>query len=463
MSRPEPGAGHERASGVAAGVLEGGSAATNPADERVALGVLVPLAVQHLLVMITGPISSVFLVSNALQLDAQTSGRLLSAFFLVSAIGTIVQSTGPLGVGSRLPFVMLPGGAAVVLFIQVAQQTSPQTATGAVLLTSVCCLLLVPVFLRIVRFFPPLVIGVMVVVIGVNLLRITAGLVLDPAGGAEAGALALMGFTIAVTVLCFRFLPGGWARISVLLGLVIGALAASVFGQHGSTDRSQLLAGPVLAGPALLPFGRPEFNLLATVPMLIFAIGAMAEATGQTVLNTEAVGKPLDFRRDVGGTLRGDVVTSLLAGLVGGPIMVTSGENIGIVRISAVRSRFVTLGTGVLLAAIAFLAPVARLVNTIPAAVIAGTGVVVFAMIAALGIRMLAQVDLGRDDNLLVATLALVAGLIPVVAPKIYGELPPGLRLVLGSGVTMATLVGVLGNLLFRAGRRPNADDGAKP
>lgn len=439
--------------------LENSTDPPNPADERVPLKSLVPLAVQHLLVMITGPISSVFLVSNALHLDAGTSGRLLSAFFLVSAIGTILQSTGPFGIGSKLPFVMLPGGAAVVLFIQVAQQTNPQTATGAVLLTSVCCLVLVPLFLRIVRFFPPLVIGVMIVAIGVNLLRITAALVLDPDGGAQVGALALMGFTILATVLCFRFLPGNWSRISVLLGLVIGAVAAALTGQMG---QGPLLSGPVFAGPALLPFGTPQFNVLATLPMLIFAIGAMAEATGQTVLNAEAVGKRLDFRRDVGGTIRGDVVTSILAGLLGGPIMVTSGENIGIVRISAVRSRFITLGTGVLLALIAFLAPVARLVNAVPAAVIAGTGVVVFAMIIALGIRMLAQVDLGRDDNLLVATLALVAGLIPVVTPKIYSELPSGLKLVLGSGVTMATLIGVLANLLFRGRRRPTGDRGVE-
>lgn len=416
----------------------------NPADERVPLRMLVPLSVQHLMVMITGPISSVFLVSSALDLDAATTGRLLSTFFLVSAVGTILQSTGPLGVGSKLPFVMLPGGAAVILFIQTAQETSPQTAMGAVLLTSVCCFVLVPLFLRIVRLFPPLVIGVMVVVIGVNLLRITVGLVLGEDGSATTSALALMGFTILATVLFFRFLPGGWGRVSVLLGLVAGAIAAQLTGQMGA-----VAGGPTFAGPELAPFGRPEFDVLATVPMLIFAIGAMAEAAGQTVLNTEAVGKRLDFRRDVGGTIRGDVLTSLLSGALGGPIMVTSGENVGIVRISAVRSRWVTFGTGILLAVIAFVAPVARLVEAVPAAVIAGAGVVVFAMITALGIRMLAQTDLGSDKNLIVATLALVAGLTPVVAPAIYAGLPSELRLVASSGVTMATLVGVLGNLLF--------------
>jgi xanthine/uracil permease len=206
----------------------------NPADERVPVRILLPLAVQHLLVMITGPISSVFLVSHALKLDADMSARLLAAFFLVSAIGTAFQSTGWLRVGARLPFVMLPGGAAVALFIQIAQQAGARTATGAVLLTAVCCFALVPVFLRIIRLFPPLVLGVMVVVIGVNLLRITAQLVLGSGGAAKPASLGLMAATIVATMLLARFLRGGWRRIAVLLGMVFGTVLGAVCPPSGS-------------------------------------------------------------------------------------------------------------------------------------------------------------------------------------------------------------------------------------
>lgn len=428
----------------------------NPADERVPLRVLLPLAAQHLLVMITGPISSAFLVTRALKLHPDTSARLLAAFFLVSAIGTALQSTGPFRLGARLPFVMLPGGAAVVLFIQIAQQTGPRTATGAVLLTSVCCFALVPLFLRFVRLFPPLVLGVVVVVIGVNLLRITAQLVLGQKGTASPASLGLMVATILVTVLLFRFLRGGWRRMAVLLGMVAGTAIAAITGQMGAMP-----SGPVLAWPQPLPFGAPHFDIIATLPLLLFGIGAMAEATGQTVLNAEAVGKPIDLKRDVGGTIRGDAITTLISGLLGGPVMVTSGENVGIVRITAVRSRFVTLGTAVLLAVFAFLAPVARLINAIPAAVVAGAGLVIFAMITMLGVKMLQQVDFSRDAHLMVATVAIVAGLLPILAPNIYQELPTSLRLLLGSGVTMTTLLGVLGNLLFH--RRQSRSRPAPP
>jgi xanthine/uracil permease len=105
--------------------------------------------------------------------------------------------------------------------------------------------------------------------------------------------------------------------------------------------------------------------------------------------------------------------------------MVTSGQNIGIVRMSGVRSRYVTLGTAALLAVLAFVAPVARLISDIPAPVVGGAGIVVFAMITVLGIRLLRPVDLGSDATLMTATLAVPAGgaaggrpgHVPVAAP----------------------------------------------
>jgi xanthine/uracil permease len=223
----------------------------------------------------------------------------------------------------------------------------------------------------------------------------------------------------------------------------------------------QRAGGPVLSWPTLLPFGAPVINVLASLPLLLYGIGAMAEATGQTVLNGEAIGVRLDRRRAVPRTIRGDAVTSLLSGLLGGPLMVTSGENIGIVRMSGVRSRYVTLGTAALLAVLAFVAPVARLISDIPAAVVGGAGIVVFAMITVLGIRLLRPVDLGGDATLMTATLAILAGALPVVAPATYQSLPPTLRLVLGSGVTMAALVGVLANLLFRSA--VTSENGPRP
>jgi len=421
---------------------------TAPVDERVPLRVLAPLSVQHLLVMIAGPISSAFLVTSALQLTPDASARLLAALFLLSGIGTAVQSTGPFGIGARLPFVMLPGGAAVALFIQVAQAAGPATASGAVLVAALLMVVAAPLFTSLMRFFPPVVLGAMIVVIGVNLVRINANLLVDTPRGPSATSLVLAGATVLAIVLAHRFLPDRLRRVAVLLGIVVGTGVAAAWDRLGEVP-----AGPVLAVPTPLPFGTPVFDLIAALPLVLFSVGAMAEAAGQTVLTVEAVDRAPQ-RRDVTRTIRGDGVTSLLAGLFGGPLMVTSGENIGIVRLSRVRSRYVTLGTGVLLVVLAFVAPVGRWLSAVPSAVVGGAGLVVFAMITVLGVRLLQQADLNADATLMTATLALVAGLLPVVAPTVYQALPTPARLVLGSGVTMAAVVGVAANLLLsrRAG-----------
>jgi len=251
-------------------------------------------------------------------------------------------------------------------------------------------------------------------------------------------------------VLAFRLLPVGWRRFAVMIGIAVGTAAAALLGRLGPVG-----SGPVLSWPTPLPFGTPTVNLLASVPLLLYAVGAMAEATGQTVLNADAIGRPLDRRRDVPRTIRGDAVTSLLSGVFGGPLMVTSGENIGIVRLSGVRSRFVTLGTAVLLALLAFVTPVARLINAVPSAVVGGAGMVVFGMITVMGIHLLRAVDLARDSNLMTATLAVLAGVLPIVAPATYQALPPTVAMVLGSGVTTAAVVGVLSNLVFRTSAKP--------
>jgi xanthine/uracil permease len=421
---------------------------TSAVDERVPPSIAAPMALQHLLVMIAGPISSAFLIARGLQLSPAASAQLLSALLLLSGIGTAIQSLGPCRLGARLPFVMLPGGASVVLFIQVARATTPATATGAVLCAGLFMLVVAPLFTRLMRYFPAVVLGSMIVVVGLNLIKITVGLLADTPRGPSSHALGLAGVTVLAVVLGYRFLPGVLRRFSVLIGIAVGTAVAAAGGALGP-----VAGGPVLAWPKPLPFGVPSFDLLATVPLLLFSVGAMAEATAQTVLNAEAVGAPDDRGRRVTGTIRGDALTSMLAGLFGGPLMVTSGENIGIVRISSVRSRFVTLGTAVALVALSVLAPVARWINAIPAPVVGGAGLVVFAMITALGVRLLRPAALDRDATLMTATLAIAAGVIPIVASGVYQALPPRLGLVLGSGVTMSALVGVLANLVFRADR----------
>ncbi|MCO4865464.1 purine/pyrimidine permease [Cupriavidus sp. WGlv3] len=434
-----------------------------PVDERLPWRRLFVFGLQHVLVMAASPIASVFLMSKALNFPPALAVQLLSATFVICGLGTLLQSLGKRGIGARLPFVMLPGGAPIVLFILIAQQTDVQTAAGAVILTGVFYFLVLPVFRRCLRYFPPVVVGTMLLLVAINLAQVSGKLVAGhPAAGNAVDPLnLLLAFaTIACTVAASRWLSGMLAQLAILLGLLGGALVA---GLAGAFHFGQVSMSPLLALPTPFPFGWPTFDVVAAIPLMVFAVISMVEATGQTLAISDAVGRPVDQQRDVPRTIRADALTSLLGGMFGTSLIITSGENIGIVRATGVRSRFVTAMSGAILVAFGLLVPVSALISAIPEAVVGGTGLVVFCIVGTMGIDMLRKVDLRDHANMYVVAVALAVGLLPILVPGIYGGLPANLRILVGNGVAMGAITAALLNFLFfHTGlRTATADTGA--
>ncbi|MCF2128270.1 purine/pyrimidine permease [Strepomyces sp. STD 3.1] len=421
----------------------------HPVDESRPFHRILLFGVQHVLVMAATPISAIFLMSATLGLDDGLTVDLLSAAFVLSGVGSLIQSLGPWKFGPRLPFVMLPGGAPLILFLAIAEQHGLPTAGGAVILTAAFCFVVLPVFSRLLAFFPALVIGTMIVIVGVNLVKVGALLVTGPPGSpgfADPGKLGLGMATIGFTIVFYLLFTGVLRQLAVMLGLLAGtALAAAT----GAIHTGALADGPLVTLPHLMPFGTPEFNLVAALPLMLYSLASMAEATGQTVINAEAVGKTIDKRTDVPKTVRGDALTSLLGGCFGLPLMVTSGENIGIVRVTGVRSRFVTAVAGVVLVVIGLLAPVTHAISVIPSAVVGGTAMIVFGVITVLGIQMLGRSDLDRHTSTFVVAVALALGLLPILVPGVYGGFPPNVRILLESGVAVGACVAAVLNVLF--------------
>ncbi|MYW43009.1 solute carrier family 23 protein, partial [Streptomyces sp. SID161] len=176
---------------------------------------------------------------------------------------------------------------------------------------------------------------------------------------------------------------------------------------------------------------------------------------GQTVINAEAVGKDIDIRSAVPRTVRGDALTSLIGGCFGLPLMVTSGENIGIVRVTGVRSRYVTAAAGAVLVILGFLTPVARAISVMPSAVVGGAAMAVFAVITVLGVQMLGRASLEDHTAALTCAVALALGLLPVLVPGVYAGFPSGVRILLESGVAVGALTAAVLNVFFHhLGRR---------
>jgi uracil-xanthine permease len=418
-------------------------------DERLPLAKLILFALQHVLVVAASPITAVFLVAKALGLSSALTVDLISATFLVCGLGTLLQSFGPLKFGARMPFIMVPGGAPVVLFVLIAQQTDLQTAAGATILTGFVYFLLLPVFARCLRFFPRIVIGTMLILVADNHIRIYGVVIVGKPGTAEFGAPIGIGLalaTVGFTVLFAKLFEGMLGQLAVLLGLLAGAALAWALGVMSFAG---VWSGAIVTVPTPLPFGMPHFDVLAALPLLIFSVISMAEATGQTVAIAEVVGKDIDPQTEVPKTIRGDALMSVLGGLFGTSLIITSSENIGIVQATGVRSRFVTAAAGALLVVIALLAPLGRLANAIPAPVVGGTALIVFSIIGVMGINLLRQVDLRSRANMYTLAAALTMGVLPIVVPGLYSRFPSTVQIVLGNGLAMGALTAVIVNALF--------------
>jgi uracil-xanthine permease len=422
---------------------------TPAVDAVLPIGQLLVFGLQHVLVMAAVPITSVFLVAKALGLSPALTVNLISATFLLCGIGTLLQSFGPWKFGARLPFVMVPGGAPIVMFLTIAQQRDLQTASGAVILTALFYFLVLPVFSRCLKYFPKIVIGTLLLLVSINLVKVYGGIIAGRAGTpnfADPANIGLALATIGFTVLFARLFKGMLGQLAVLLGLLAGAILAALFGRM---DFSGVASGPAWSAPTLLPFGMPHFDIVAAVPLLIFSVISMVEATGQTVAVAEVVGKQVEPRDVVPRTIRGDALISFIGGFFGTSMIITSGENIGIVRATNVRSRYVTATAGVMLILVALSALLGRLFNAIPSAVVGGTAMVVFAIIGTMGIDMLRKVDLHERGNMFVLAGALTMGLLPILVPGLYSKFPETLQLVLGNGLAMGSITAIVLNIFF--------------
>lgn len=411
------------------------------------------LALQHVLVVAATPITAVFLIAQALHFSSGVTTSLLSATFLMCGLGAILQSLGIGSFGARLPFIMVPGGAPIAIFIAIALQTNIQTAIGAVILTSLFYFIALPVFRRFLHHFPPFIIGIMLLV-SINLIRLYGGLIIgQPSSShfAQPTNIILALVTILITLIFALAFSGILRQLSVMFGLLAGTLLAMLL---GIADFSGVSHGPLFSLPQLFPFGWPIFNLSASLPLLIYAVISMAEATGQTIATAEIVKSTQNVHQAIPRTIRGDAVISLLGGVFGTSLIITSGENIGVVRTTNVKSRYVTAIAGLLLILIALFSPLVRLAACLPGPVVCGTAVIVFSIIGVIGIDMIAREPLHKPGKTYALATGLAMGMLPILVPGLYQNFPVGVQMILGNGMAAGTLTAIVVNSLFLVSER---------
>lgn len=428
--------------------------AVHPCDEKLPPARLVPAALQHIAAMYAGVVTPPLIIGQAVGLDTAGMTRLIAASLLIAGLATIVQTIG-IGTfaGNRLPFVNAASSAGIAPMLAIAETSAPghqlPAIYGAVLVAGVFCLTVGPFFGRLLRFFPPLVTGVVITLIGVTLMPVPVAWAQGgDATAADFGAmkyLALAAFTLVVILLIQRFGRGFLKQVALLVGMFVGTLAAIPF---GLADFSALKSAPLAALPTPFAFGAPEFHPAAILSLCIVMLVLMTESSAGMLALGEICDRRTDGRTITRG-LRTDGIATLVGPVFGGFPTSAFAQNVGVVSLTRVRSRYVVAAAGGALLVLGAFPVLGAVVSLVPMPVLGGAGIVLFGSIAVSGIRTLSEAGLDDSSNIILVAVALGAGIIPLAAPTFYAGFPAWAQTVLGSGISAGALVAVVLNLFF--------------
>ena len=420
-------------------------------EERVPRAALGLLGLQHVLVMYAGAVAIPLIIGRALKLPPEQVAMLVSADLFACGIVTLIQSWGLPGIGIRMPVMMGVTFAAVGPMLSMG--TNPAIGLtgiyGAVIASGLFGLVAAPLVGRLLPLFPPVVTGTIILVIGISLMRVGVNWAAGGVGNPNYGAPLYLG--IAAFVLCAilaitRYATGFVASASVLIGIALGMILA---GFAGLVELDRVAAAPWFDVVRPFAFGWPSFDPVSIVTLCLVMIVVMIESTGMFLALSQITADPVDERRLTRG-LRADGLGTVIGGIFNTFPYTSFSQNIGLVGVTGIRSRWVTVAAGFIMLGLGLVPKLAALVEAVPQCVLGGAGLVMFGMVGATGTRILGGVDFARNrNNLFVVAVSVGFGMIPLVAPNFFKQMPHALHPLLESGILLAAISAVGLNLFF--------------
>ncbi len=491
--------------------------AVHPVDQKLPWGKLVALGMQHVLVMYAGAVAVPLIVGRALNLTPEQVAHLISADLFVCGLVTLIQAGGATQwFGIKLPVMMGVTFAAVAPMVSMAQTNAGPYGAGlifgSVIGAGVVAILIAPLMSRMLRFFPPVVTGTIIAVIGISLMRIginwifgnpvgpTAPAVTNPdyikwlkelqaavsAPGsslpevpkgfailptvpnpkyADLTGMGISGIVLLTILLVARFGKGFIANISVLIGILVGGVITAAMGLMTFEK-----VGKAAWFDVVLPFqiAYPVFDPILILTMSLVMIVVLIESTGMFLALGEMTDKeitPDDLKRG----LRTDGLGTVIGGLFSTFPYTSFSQNVGLVAVTGIKSRWVCVVGGAIMILFGIVPKMGALVESLPTVVLGGAGLVMFGMVAATGIRILAGVDFHTNrNNAMIVAISIGVGMIPLVAPNFRQWLPHAIHPLIESGILLASIAAVALNLFFNgakddpaAARRASLQSGA--
>ena len=425
----------------------------HPVDQVLPVPKLAVYGIQHVMAFYAGAVVVPILLAGAIGLTQEQLIHLINADLFTCGIASIIQSIGFWKVGVRLPLLQGVTFTAVSPMIAIALANGGGTEGllyiyGAVIIAGLFTFLIAPYFAKLIRFFPPVVTGTVITIIGIALLPVAA---LDAVGGGanpdptSGKNLAYAMGTLAIIVIIQRVFKGFMATVAVLAGLVIGTGVAFFL---GDATFDSVGTSPWFEVTTPFFFGIPKFSAAAIISMIVVMLITAVETTGDVFATGEIVEKRVGGD-DVAKALRADGLSTFIGGVLNSFPYTCFAENVGLVRLTRVKSRYVVAAAGVFMIIIGLIPKAGALVASIPPPVLGGAAIAMFATVAVVGIQTLARVDFHDHRNVVIVGTSLGLAMFVTAQPEVAQAVPDWAQIIFGSGITLGSLCAIFLNLIF--------------
>ncbi|HHJ9350259.1 TPA: nucleobase:cation symporter-2 family protein [Streptococcus pyogenes] len=405
------------------------------------------LGLQHVLSIYAGSILVPIMIAGALGYSARELTYLISTDIFMCGVATFLQLKLTKHTGVGLPVVLGCAFQSVAPLSIIGAQQGSGAMFGALIASGIYVILVAGIFSKIARFFPPIVTGSVITVIGLSLVGVAMGNMGDNVKEPTVQSMMLSLLTIVIILLVQKFTKGFVKSISILIGLVAGTLVSAMM---GLVDTTPVVEASWIHVPTPFYFGMPTFEITSIVMMCIIATVSMVESTGVYLALSDLTNDQLDEKRLRNG-YRSEGIAVFLGGLFNTFPYTGFSQNVGLVQISGIKTRRPIYYAAGILVVIGLLPKFGAMAQMIPSPVLGGAMLVLFGMVALQGMQMLNRVDFQKNEyNFIIAAVSISAGL-GFNGTNLFASLPETAQMFLTNGIVIATLTSVVLNLLLNS------------
>lgn len=423
--------------------------AVHAVDEMLPFSQLFAYGLQHVLAMYAGAVAVPIIIAQALHLSPAELIHLINADLFTCGIATLIQTIGFWKVGARIPMIQGVTFASVTPMILIGTNHGITAIYGSIIVAGLITFLIATYFSKLIRLFPPVVTGTIITIIGITLLPVAINWI--GGGNPKADNFAspmnlFLGFaTLCIVLVVYRCAKGFISNIAVLIGLIIGTIIAFCLGQADFVEVGRAGWFNVITP---FSFGYPTFDIGSIISMVIVMLVVMVETTGDCIAIGEIVDRPIG-KKSLARCLRADGLSTLIGGIFNSFPYTAFAQNVGLIAVTRIKSRFVVATSGVILVVLGLFPKMAAVVASIPNAVLGGAGLAMFGMIIASGIRALSRVQFDGNYNLMLVAISIGISMITLTAPNFFQHFPGWAQILLHSGITLGSMTAVVLNLIF--------------